>query len=120
MAFALALPRASSRGYWVRLAAAALASYFVCVLVVALVADRTLISNFAHHGLRVQPEWRTEVSQAVIGQLWAITTVGFPLFVILLLAPELASLLVPTEATLLDRQRANPWEAWLGSSATRR
>lgn len=39
---------------------------------------------------------------------------------LVLLAPEHAALLVPTEGDLLDRGRANRWEAWLGAGAVRR
>ncbi|MCA8981898.1 MAG: hypothetical protein H6831_14375 [Planctomycetes bacterium] len=39
---------------------------------------------------------------------------------LVLLAPENAALLVPSEADLLDRGRANRWESWLGGAAVRR
>lgn len=39
---------------------------------------------------------------------------------LVLLAPENAALLVPTEGDLLDRGRANRWESWLGAGAIRR
>jgi len=39
---------------------------------------------------------------------------------LVLLAPENAALLVPTEGDLLDRSRANRWESWLGGGAVRR
>lgn len=39
---------------------------------------------------------------------------------LVLLAPEHAERLVPSDADLLDRGRANPWEEWLGGAAVRR
>ena len=92
VAFALALPGASHRGYWVRLLTTVLASYLISVFVVGLVADRTLITNFAKFGLQLQPGWRVNFSQAVITQLWTFTTVGFPIFVVMILAPATGQL----------------------------
>jgi hypothetical protein len=108
VAFALALPGASSRGYWMRLLSTVLASYFVCVLVVAFVADRTLITNFANYGLQLQPYWRENFSETVVSQLWAFTTVGFPLIMTLLLAPATGQLSPELEKYFGGSKNSNP------------
>lgn len=117
VAFALSLPGAASRGYWVRLLTTVLASYWIAVLVVALVADRSLISNFAAYGLELQPAWRRNFSQTVVSQLWAFTTVGFPFFVIMLLGPATGQLPRDLERYFGSSNRPHPTRALMLLSA---